>query len=283
MRVLRKRVPPAKRGRALSAIYLLVFLSCLFFTSLCSAQAKPAPESVSIARVFVHTPKLGGAEQFERAMKKHLASRSSRADTWKWLTWEITNGPDSGKYVVGTLGHSWKDFDQHDNQDVADRREFEANVAPTLVSTTNSFYVLRTDLSLSPEPQTQPKYLQLNVFAVKPEGARLFSQTIKKMNEALRKTNFSSESFLSPNSAGGHSRWYFMTNGGEGPEYVLVTERNSYQDFDPAEKSLDDVMEATYGKEEGDRLMVGIRGTFHHVKSELLRFRPDLSFPSPSK
>ena len=69
-----------------------------------------------------------------------------------------------------------------------------------------------------------------------------------------------------------------MTNGGEGPQYVLVTDRNSYKDFRPVETSLDEVMEQVYGKEEGDAVMINVRKTFTHVYSELLRYRPDLSY-----
>jgi len=37
-------------------------------------------------------------------------------------------------------------------------------------------------------------------------------------------------------------------------------------------------MEKVYGKEEGDAVMSNVRKTFTYVYSELLRYRPDLSY-----
>src|SRR5207248_7544665 len=122
---------------------------------------------------------------------------------------------------------------------------------------------------LSTEPGTPPKFEQLNIFDVRPEGAREFSQSIRKMNAALKQTNFGSESFLSPNSAGGHSRWYFMTNGGQGPQYVLATDRTTYSDFRPVGTSLDDVMENVYGKDAGDSIMTNVRKTLDRKSTRL--------------
>jgi hypothetical protein len=243
------------------------------------AQTQPASETdVSVAQIFFEVPKPGRSDEYERGVKRHIAWHKANHDKWTWHAWQVVTGKDTGDYIVGTFGHRWEDFDAREEFTAAVSSDFNRNVGPFLSLVSCTFYVLRTDLSLSPEPEAQPKYLQLNIFAVRPEGAREFSQSIRKMNVALKKTNFVSESFLSPNSAGGHSRWYFMTNGGEGPQYVLVTERNSYRDFRPVETSLDEVMEQVYGKEQGDVIMSNVRKTFTHVYSELLRYRPDLSY-----
>jgi hypothetical protein len=258
-------------------ISLMMGLTSLCFVPLSQTPTTSGPD-VSVAQIFFDVPKPGRIDEFEQGIKRHLAWRQAHHDTWAWQTWEVVTGKDTGSYITGTFGHRWEDFDDHEEFNAKAHTDFKENVSASLNSSSSTFYVLRTDLSLSPEPNQQPKYLQLNIFAVRPEGAREFSQSIKKMNGALKKTNFTSESFLSPNSAGGHSRWYFMTNGGEGPQYVLVTDRNSYRDFRPVETSLDEVMEQVYGKEEGDAVMINVRKTFTHVYSELLRFRPDLSY-----
>lgn len=242
------------------------------------AQAQPATADVSIAQIAFHVPRLGHTAEYEQSVKAHVAWLREQRDKFAWQTWQVITGKDTGSYIVGTFGHPWEDFDERERfGSVADNR-LDTSVANHVTSSFRSFYILRTDLSLSPEPKSPPKYEQLNIFEVRPEGAREFSQAIKKMNTALQKTGFTSESFLSPNSAGGHSRWYFMTNGGAGPQYVLVTDRTSYRDFRPVATSLDEVMEQVYGKEQGDAIMSNVRKTYTRVHSELLRYRPDLSY-----
>lgn len=261
---------------------ILLWLLAIAFYMQCghsSGQTGPTTANdVSVAQIFFEVPEMSKRNDFEQGLTKHIEWRKARRDTWSWLTWEVLTGRDTGKYIIGTFGHKWEDFDSREAFNAADDNDFKKNVGPFLSSSSCTFYVLRTDLSLSAEPNLPSKFEQLNIFAVRPEGAREFSQSIKKMNAAVKQTNFVSESFLSPNSAGGHSRWYFMTNGGEGPQYVLATDRSSYGDFRPVETSLDDVMEQVYGKEQGDSVMSNVRRTFVHVYSELLRFRPDLSY-----
>jgi len=258
---------------------MICFVALCFLTVASISQTQTTDlTDVSVAQIMFEVPKPGRVEEYEQGIKKHMAWHKSNHDRWTWQTWEVMTGRDTGTYIIGTFGHRWEDFDDLEEFSKAAKDDFNKNVTASLNSSSCTFYVLRTDLSLSPEPNPQPKYLQLNIFAVRPEGAREFSQSIKKMNAALRKTNFVSESFLSPNSAGGRSRWYFMTNGGEGPQYVLTTDRNSYKDFRPVGTSLDEVMEKVYGKEEGDAVMSNVRKTFTHVYSELLRYRPDLSY-----
>ena len=254
-------------------------LMSVVFTTLVAAQTQAVlATDVSVAQILVQTPLRGKAAEYEQGTKKYILWLKENHDKFAWYTWQVVTGKDTGSYVVGTFGHRWEDFDERDNLSTFVDKNFDTNVATYLSSSSRTFYVLRTDLSLSPEPKLPPKYEQLNIFSVRPEGAREFSQSIRKMNSALRQTGFKSESFLSPNSAGGHSRWYFMTNGGQGPQYILVTDRNSYRDFNPVETSLDDVMEQVYGKEQGDAIMSNVRRTFFHVYSELLRYRPDLSY-----
>ena len=260
-------------------VLLLVAVTLYLHCLPCGAQVQTSnTPDVAVAQIFLDVPDRNRTSEFEQGLIKHIAWLKANHEVWTWLTWEVLTGKDSGKYIVGSFGHKWEDFDSHEAFNRTASVSFKQSVGPALSSSSCTFYVLRTDLSLSAEPSVPSKFEQLNIFDVRPEGAREFSQSIRKMNAALKQTNFVSESFLSPNSAGGHSRWYFMTNGGQGPQYVLATDRNSYSDFNPVEASLDDVMEQVYGKDQGDSIMANVRKTFVHVYSELVRFRPDLSY-----
>jgi hypothetical protein len=104
---------------------------------------------------------------------------------------------------------------------------------------------------------------------VKPEAFNDFTQGIKQVNEALVKTN-------TPRNV---SYWYTLANGGSGPELVLVQERENMADMGgKTSKTLDEVMKEAFGN--NDTLMT-LRKAYYHNDSELLHYRPDLSYTAP--
>jgi hypothetical protein len=78
------------------------------------------------------------------------------------------------------------------------------------------------------------------------------------------------------------STWYSLANGGHGPEVVLVQERKSIGDLGGSGKTLDQVMQEAYG-DQGAAILSGLRKAYYGTTSELLHFRPDLSYMAPKK
>jgi hypothetical protein len=94
---------------------------------------------------------------------------------------------------------------------------------------------------------------------------------VKQINDAFGKTN-------TPKLP---SYWYTLANGGSGPEMVLVQERKSMSDMAGASpKSTDDLMKEAYG-DQGASMMMTLRKAYYHTDSELLHYRPDLSYVAP--
>lgn len=73
-----------------------------------------------------------------------------------------------------------------------------------------------------------------------------------------------------------------LVNGGHGPELVLVQERKSIGDLAGPAKTLDQVMQEAYG-DQGATIMSAIRKAYWSSTSELLHFRPDLSYMPATK
>ena len=81
-----------------------------------------------------------------------------------------------------------------------------------------------------------------------------------------------------------HYSWYRLFNGGPGGTYVLTINHANWASMedDPAVKPLRDDLRAAFGEQEAmsviERLNSSVEGTY----SELIQFRPDLSY-TPAK
>ena len=103
-----------------------------------------------------------------------------------------------------------------------------------------------------------------------PTGTNDFVEGLKKVNEALTKTN-------TPRAGANHV--YQLANGGEVPHFAGVGERAGWASFaPPSDKSLDAIMEEAYGKEQGAAILTATRKAIRSVYVEAWQYRPDLSY-----
>ena len=85
----------------------LVVLSLLLLALPVVSQEEPGP----ITRVFVDKAKTGMEQQYEEAVKQHIAWHREQGDTWSWEVRRIESGENFGQYLWITRGHRWEDFD----------------------------------------------------------------------------------------------------------------------------------------------------------------------------
>ena len=243
---------------------VLAALSPLLFTpTLTSAQGPGG----NVTQIFVNKVKPGAGAQYEAARKRHMEWHKKKSDTWEWFTWEVITGEGAGQFIVGSFGHAFKDFDGRDAFEAEDGADAAMNMGPFLDATVQSLYLYRPDLSMPTGAQSPAKFSQVTHFYLKPEGVNDFSDGIKKVNEAAKKTSYPI-----------HPLWYQLFNGGEGPEYVLVSGRDSWAEFQPPDKSLDAMVEEALGKPQGAAVLSGLRKAIRYTRSEALRYRPELSY-----
>jgi hypothetical protein len=248
--------------------FLVLVVACLAAT-LAVAQAPPP---ASVCEIHINKPKPGMTSQYEQGRAKHMAWHKSQNDSWTWNVWEITTGPDTGNYLVASCGHDWKDFDGRDKFNADDGANANATMGPSLATSTMAYYVLRPDLG-PPTPQgATPPYLSVTHFFLKPEGALDFFDGARKVGAAMAKTGTPSPP----------TNWFSLANGGHGPELVLVQDRKSIGDLAGPAKSLDQIMQEAYG-DQGAAIMAALRKGYWSSTSELLHFRPDLSYVPAKK
>jgi hypothetical protein len=246
----------------------LAAVSPLLLASATSAQA-PAG---NVGQIFVNKVKSGTQEQYERARKRHMEWHKKKGDNWEWLTWEIVTGDRNGQYIVGSFNHSFKDFDGREQFEAEDAADAAANMGPFEESSVQSLYLFRADLSMPPSGPGPAKFSQITHFYLKPEGVTDFTEAVKKVAEAAKKTNYPI-----------HPLWYQLFNGGEGPAFVLVSPRNTWAEFQPPDKTLDAMVEEALGKVPGAAALSSLRKAVHYTYSETAHFRPDLSYRQEGK
>src|SRR5437588_5222691 len=104
-------------------------------------------------------------------------------------------------------------------------------------------------------------------FFLSPEGVLDFNDGVKKASAAMAKAM--------PNNP---SNWYSLANGGPGPEVVLVRDLKSISELRGVPgKTVDQIVQEAYG-DQGAAVMVAIRKAYNRSYSELLHFRPDLTY-----
>jgi hypothetical protein len=247
-------------------------LTAVAFVSLCAFTAQAQSTGGEIARIYLNTPKAGGAKAFEAGRKKHMEWHRSQNDAWSWLTWQILTGERADAYYTGTFGHAWKEFDGRDAFEAADDADAAVNLDPFTSSSVPMIYRYLSKAS-RPTGSAEPSpFSQLTFYYVKLEGVPEFSRAIEKVKDALDKANWPV-----------HAEWYGLVSGGEGPLYVVSVERSSWAEFAPTEKTLDMVVAEATSVAESNALFDAIRKNTTKVYTEILRYRPDLSYVAKSK
>ena len=228
-----------------------------------------AQNANNVCRVYFFKPKPGADAQYEAGRKKHMQFHRTQKDTFTWGTWLIQTGENTGTYVTSTCGHAWKDFDEWEKRmGKADTADSNINLVPNAGATWDGFYVERADLSLAPPNRPPAAMTAVTIYVLKPGAAPDFIGAVTKINAALQKS-----SDIPKNST-----WLQLINGGEGPSFVLLSDRNSYADMAPGPKSIIDAVTDAYGQETSDQIFKTIRNSTAHVSTELAEYRADLSY-----
>src|SRR5512136_2223605 len=244
--------------------YALLTAAMLLVSALSAlAQEKPG----TVAMVGTLTAKDGAYQKLEEALKAHYQWHRNQKDEYSWFVWEVANGEHIGRFVIGTFGHHWKDLDARTAFDKADDADFFANVMPSVSSISFALYTVIPEASRPTDSKVPSTMLQITHYFVKPAGIPEFNDALKEIKAALDKANYPA-----------HSNWYRLVSGGKGPDYVLVTARSSFADFEPPDKGLEAVLTEAYGAPKAVALMKQVLANTDHVYTEILRYRPDLGY-----
>jgi len=249
--------------------WLSVFSVVLFAALSVVAQDKPG----TLAALEFQKPKSGMVPQYEDGRKQKAAWHKQQNDPQALMVWETLSGDNTGTYIVGRLGQHWSDFDKPAITDQADVAEFQKVLGNYVDSIVGRYYDFMPKISNPDSSGTPSKFAEVLTFRVRYGKGSDFRSAISRVYDASTKTKWPL-----------HYEWYALTNGGNIGTFVLVLPRASWADFGdkPDVKPFRDMLKEAFGQAEADSIVDRIDSSVQNETSEIIQFRPDLSY-LPSK
>jgi hypothetical protein len=249
-----------KKNNLCSIAGILLFVACSLH-----AQDKPG----AIAALEFQKPKNGMAPQYEAGRKQKAAWHKQQNDPQPLLVWEIMSGDNTGTYVVGRLQQHWADFDKPPISDEADLAEFQKVVGSFVDSLTARYYEYLPKVSNPTGDKSPSKFAEILTFYVKYGKSSDFRSAMARVTEAAAKTKWPPK-----------YEWYELSSGGPADTFVLALPHNSWADFEdkPEVKPFREMLKDAFGQSEADSIMERFDNSVQKETSEIIQFRPDLSY-----
>ncbi len=250
-----------KRKQLLSAVGIMLFVAYSL-----AAQEKPG----TLGAVEFQKPKNGMVPQYEAGRKQKAAWHKQQNDPQPLLVWETLSGDNTGTYLVGRFGQHWADFDKPAISDEADLAQFQKVVGAYVDSVTARYYEFLPKISNPLSGATGPsKFSEIVIFQVRYGKGSDFRSAIDRIYEASQKTKWPL-----------NYEWYELVNGGQTGEFVLSLPHNRWADFEdkPDVKPFRDMLKEAFGQAEADSIVDRIDHSVEKETSEIIQFRPDLSY-----
>ncbi len=242
--------------------------AALLFSTPVLAQKDP-----TVCQVSVWKAKPGAAAAWAEGRKRHMEFHKAQKDAFAWHTWEIVNGDRAGGFLTGTFDHYWKDFDGRDAFDALDVADMAKTFDTATDSSSTGFWIQMSSASRAQPGATAPSKLsQLTHYYVRPADVPRFEDALETIKTELDKISWPM-----------YSSWYRLASGGEAPHYVLSTRRDSYAAFAPPEKSLMESLTEAMGARKASELFETLRSSTERVYTEIIQYRPDLSYVPVAK
>jgi hypothetical protein len=240
-----------------------------FVVMLFAFSAAAQDKSGTVAALEFQKPKNGVLRQYEDGRKQKAAWHKQQNDPQPLLVWETLSGPETGTYIVGRLNQHWADFDKPAIPDQADLDEFQKLMGNYVDSVIARYYVSMPKISNPPGPTAVPKFDEIITFHVRYGRDSDFRSAISRVYDASQKTKWPV-----------NFEWYALASGGDTGTYVLVLPRSSWADFEdkPDVKPFRDMLKDAFGQAEADSIVDRIEGSVSSETSEIIQFRPDLSY-----
>jgi hypothetical protein len=246
--------------------HVYVFAAAALAALSASAQTSPG----NIAAIESQTPKAGMTQQYEQGRKQKADWHKQQKDTQPLYIFETISGDNTGTYLVGRLDQHWTDFDKPAIPDAADTDEFNKTVGAYVQSVTDRYYAYMPKVSNADASSTGPaKYTELITFRVHRDKISAFRGALARLSEAIAKTKWPV-----------HFEFYELVNGGFDGTFVLAEPHANWADFEdkPDVKPFREMLKDAFGQNEADAVYDRLESSIESEYSEILEFRPDLSY-----
>jgi hypothetical protein len=238
--------------------------------ALATLSASAQTSTGNIAAIESQTPKAGMSQQYEQGRKQKADWHKQQKDTQPLYVFETISGDNTGTYLVGRLNQHWADFDKPAIPDTSDTEEFNKVIGAYVQSVTDRYYEFMPKLS-NPDPSSMgpAKFTELITFRVRRDKISAFRGALARLSEAIQKTKWPV-----------HFEFYELVNGGFDGTFVLAEPHANWADFEdkPDVKPFREMLKDAFGQNEADAVYERLEGAIQSESSEILQFRPDLSY-----
>ena len=224
-------------------------------------------ENESVARMVMITPKDGHEKALIKAITDyhHWIANFDGHMEYNWYS--VLTGPNTGKYVARTGGHSWADFDKEYDWQKKAGEVFETNVAPHIENAEVAMTTEMTEFAHWPESWEGYTHFHVQEWYVKNGRYGEFRQGLKKIVDPLKAGGF-------PNHFGFHS----VASGGYAGQITLVSANKGWADYSDSEPSFYDIMSKELGSEEAfTQFMKDWGDTFKQGRQSTVKRMPEAS------
>ena len=233
--------------------------------SLLAVPVLAQQQSGDITRTYIVKPKFGMEQQFEDALKQHNEWHRQQNDDWAWHTWQYDTGEQWGQYLIRSPNHRWEDLDAKSEFYELDLADAQSRLVPYLESVTSGLSRSHPDISLLRDDASL--LVQMTTYYLHPDSVGNFTYALQKGHEALVKANWP-----------GRFLWTERISGGETPMFSVVALLRSWADLTPPDKSLSEAMIEVLGRGEAESLISSFFESIRSQETNVLRYRPDLSY-----
>ena len=208
----------------------------------------------------------GNAAALETAAKAHNKDFHQKlGDNWTWNAWQVTSGPNTGRYCWGTFGHSWADFDDAKVSRAADSADWGSRTVGLTQDDEVVYTRLLSDISQpreGPAPMAAVRFFQVRY------GADMeFIEVVGKFHEAIVKTKTPWK-----------YEWYNTVSGDPFGTFILVLPLENFAAMAPGDKTFVDVLNEAYGEKEAMALLERFNSLVESGQEIMTTARPDLSY-----
>jgi len=245
--------------------------ACVFAVVLVTAVSAAAQASAgNLAAVESQIPKTGSTQQYEQGRKQKADWHKQQKDPQPLYVFETVSGDSTGTYLVARLGQHWADLDKPAIPEQADADEFNKVIGSYVQSISDRYYEFLPKVS-NPDTSTSgpAKFTELVTFRIRRDKVAEFRAVLAKVAEAVQKTKWPV-----------HYEFYQLVNGGYLGTFVLAEPHANWADFEdqPNIKPFRDMLREAFGSAEGDSVYERVEGAIENEYTEILKFRPDLSY-----
>jgi len=246
-------------------IKLLAAMGALLF----AASSVVAQTPGTLGTLEFQKPKNGMVKQYEDGRKQKAAWHKQQNDSQPLMVWETLTGDNTGVYLVGRFGQHWADLDKPSVPDQADIDEYNKVIGNYVESLTTRYYNYLPKISNPTSSPTPSKFAEILTFHVRYGKASEFRNAINRVDDAIQKTKWPLK-----------HEWYELVSGGATGTFVLVLPHDNYADFadNPNVKPFRDMLKEGLGQAEADSIINEFDSSVQNETSEIIQFRPDLSY-----